>query len=181
MDKKQRWQEPKKRDGGPSMTAKAVAAALGFTSVESVHLLVRRGPDKGGLAGYIPNADGVGWTRKRGSGNSGVEVMFYPEDIAQWERDHPILEKNKAPVFYTPEEKEIVLSMASKLESEAGHVVRTELMKRLATQYGSKTWNTRSYKKIKAILDDAGISLPPQMPRDTTPRRKYSGRQTRAS
>lgn len=202
------WHEPKgRKHAAPSMTAKAVAHALGFSSVESVHILARRGPERDGLPAYVPTASGIGWTRKifipkeeREAGYkrlSGVQLMFHADDVEAWRLAHPFVERDGAPVPYTAEERAIVLAEAELIKDpENGTVNRTLLMHNLAYErgtgnpkkklpgiprmefgFGPSAWNARTYKKIKQILDDAGIQLPPQMPRDTTlrrPLRKYA-------
>ncbi len=195
------WQEPKRKTNAPTMTARAVAKMLQFSSVESVHILARRGPERDGLPSYVPAPNGIGWTRKffipkeeRGAGYkrlSGVQLMFYPEDIQDWKDRHPFMERDQAPIPYTEDERLIVLLEAALIRDPAtGTVNRTLLMHNLAYErgtgnhkkklaglprtdegYGPSLWNARTYKKIKQILDDAGIPLPPQMPRDTTLRR----------
>src|SRR5436190_3149500 len=84
------WTEPP-RTGGPDMNATAVAEELGFSGVESVHILVRRGPYEDGLPGYIPGPRGRGWRLKTGAEHAGVEVMFYSSDITAWKEQHPII------------------------------------------------------------------------------------------
>lgn len=222
------WKEPKRSNrSSPTMTAKAVAKQLGFTNVESVHILARRGPEHGGLPGYISNEEGTGWERKivpmltkeqkqerrdflaslskeeyqalkkrlknmsskeRATlspveqllydTHSGVQLFFYPEDIQAWKTAHPFIEKERERVPYQQGEFEYVIREAEQMKNADGSVTRTRLFNHLAEMQGVKLWNTRTYAKLKQILDDAGYPLPPQMPKDTslrrTLRRKYS-------
>lgn len=183
------WKEPKRR-GGPSMSTRAVVRELGYSTVESVHILVRRGPENDGLAGYIPAPDGNGWQRKqvptpeeraamKAAGTpyipaSGVEVMFYREDVEAWKKAHPVrLRSDYSDVVYTDEQKALVLAEAEKLKSEEGHVTRTRLLERLYKI--DKSWNDRKYRVLRKILEDNGIDRPPRRV-DTNQNRRSSRR-----
>ncbi|SRR5579885_1445702 len=163
------WKEPK-RKGSPSMTAEAVRRQLGYRSLESIHNLVKLGPEHDGLAGYIPADDGIGWQRVTQE-HGGVQTFFYPEDVEEWDRKHPIIEKDNEPVSYSDLEKRVVLEEAEKIKRPDGSVYRKELRERLAKL--STGWGTSTrYRMIKQILDDAGIPVPPKTPK-TEHRRKY--------
>ena len=166
------WHKMKDGDA-PTMTAEAVKEELQFLNKESVHILVRRGPEHGGLPGYIPSSNGRGWIRKTSSGHSGVQVMFFPEDVQYWNSLHPIKGRPEGRrVEYTDTQKEQVLEAAESLKASDGSVKRTHVLRKLTQRFGISKWNTRTYKIIKQVLDDEGYALPPQMPRDTSLRRR---------
>lgn len=183
------WKEPK-RKGGPTMSTRAVVQELGYSTVESVHVLVRRGPEKDGLPGYIPNPDGRGWQLKRVptreeraamaeagqpyDTKSGVEVMFYEEDVKAWKAAHPVRLRAAQDVTYTDEQRDIVLAEAKKLEAEEGFVTRTRLLTRLAEI--DRGWNDRKYRVMKKILEDNHIDRPPRRVDTTATRRATSRR-----
>jgi hypothetical protein len=207
------WKEPKRRPSeGPTLTARAVADLLGFTSTESIQILVRRGPENDGLPGYIPASSGTGWIRKnlphltdeemrerrqllsslakeeiarlRREGDnrikkilyethSGTQIMFYRDDVEEWAKKHPVLAEQRAKVEYSQDEHDLVMSEYDKLKNPDGSVYRSKLYNHLQRKYGIHTWNTRTYRKLKQILDDEGIKLPPEMKHSTSARRRY--------
>lgn len=187
----------RRRTEAPTMNARAVARRLQFSGVESVHILVRETDPNKRLQGYILDPEtGEGWIAKQGSGHSGVEVMFYADDVERWAQAHPIVHRKREAVHYSPEEARIVLEVAEQIkkplpDGSGFYVNRTGLNRILAWKegtynkqtkrgeprnepgYGPNVWNARAYKKIRQILNDYDYKLPPQMPRDTSVRRKY--------
>jgi hypothetical protein len=188
------WKEPK-RNGGPDMTPAAVAKELGFANVERIHQLAEDGPEKDGLAAYYN--PGTGWSRKYGRGReyTGYRVFFYREDVLDWKERHPFQDFTRK-IHYTPEQKAIVLKEAEAVKYPNGSVNRSRVIENLAyvpgtydknskkgiprkdPGYGPRLWNTRTYKIVKAVLDDEGYALPPEQPNDTMRRRVFNIRRS---
>jgi hypothetical protein len=220
------WVDPKKAKGGPTLTVRGAMQRLGFSSEKSIYIYTRRGPERGGLPGYIPSDDGQSWIRRSGPSN-GKDIMFYEQDVKAWAETHPDSNASTPKherVNYTDAERDFVLDMAKLAASPAG-VYRTHLATLLrtidyvnvhfadgrpdatgwlipgsqetATLYvargdhrtivvpavditviappgikdptpekgkGKTYWNARAYPKLKQILDDANIVIPPLPP-----------------
>jgi len=155
------WTEPT-RIGGPDMNAKAAAEELEFKDIESIHILVRRGPCFDGLPGYIPGPGGRGWRLKTGAEHAGVEVMFYSSDITTWKEKHPIVPPGQR---YGPEATEQVFNeMDAAGQTEEGIVNTSRLYEILRAKYPDQ-WASKglfrddAINRIEKILMRAEIKI----------------------
>ena len=245
---KEEWVEPDRKGRGPTLTARAAAKYLGFSSTEAIHVLVRRSPEEGGIPAYKTDPEsGIGWRRKgtaaeekalaeaRGeqyNSHAGSPLMFYQEDLDAWMQKHPLIDPKRTRVQYTQEQyneviaettslKEVrlpslydrlvekyglqkwnmakynllsailddakiayipytqeqydtVVATAEKFRNEKGYVIRSRVYKFLQETEGVSRWNTRTYRIIQRILNDAGFPITPQMKHASSMRRKYA-------